>query len=179
MRSARRGCGWICFQLARNPSCGICSAVRTQAKTLALPIMKSRTAVVVALLPMASLARVTHASLLNILGEDYIRTARAKGLTEPRVMRTHVMRNAIVPILTYTGPLIMEMFTGLLIVENLYGFPGIGREYWVGVLALDYPLIMGMTLIYAAGLMLLNVLIELLCEFIDPRLRSARLRETS
>jgi oligopeptide transport system permease protein len=136
-------------------------------------------AVVVALLPMASLARVTHASLLNILGEDYIRTARAKGLTEPRVMRTHVMRNAIVPILTYTGPLIMEMFTGLLIVENLYGFPGIGREYWVGVLALDYPLIMGMTLIYAAGLMLLNVLIELLCEFIDPRLRSARLRETS
>lgn len=136
-------------------------------------------AVVVALLPMASLARVTHASLLNILGEDYIRTARAKGLTEPRVMRTHVMRNAIVPILTYTGPLIMEMFTGLLIVENLYGFPGIGREYWVGVLALDYPLIMGMTLIYAAGLMLINVLIELLCEFIDPRLRSARLRETS
>ena len=136
-------------------------------------------AVVVALLPMASLARVTHASLLNILGEDYIRTARAKGLTESRVMRSHVMRNAIVPILTYMGPLLMEMFTGLLIVENLYGFPGIGREYWVGVLALDYSLILGMTLIYAAGLMFINVLIELLCEFIDPRLRSAKLQGTS
>jgi oligopeptide transport system permease protein len=136
-------------------------------------------AVVVALLPMASLARVTHASLLNILGEDYIRTARAKGLTESRVMRSHVMRNAIVPILTYMGPLLMEMFTGLLIVENLYGFPGIGREYWVGVLALDYSLILGMTLIYAAGLMFINVLIELLCEFIDPRLRSAKQREAS
>lgn len=133
-------------------------------------------AVVVALMPMASLARVTHASLMNILHEDYVRTARAKGLTERRVMRTHVMRNALVPILTYMGPLLMEIFTALLIVENLYGFPGIGREYWAGVLVLDYPLILGMTLIYAAGLMLLNVLIELLCEFLDPRLRSARLR---
>jgi oligopeptide transport system permease protein len=135
-------------------------------------------AVVVALMPMASLARVTHVSLMNILHEDYIRTARAKGMTERRVMRTHVMRNALVPILTFMGPLLMEMFTGLLIVENLYGFPGIGREYWAGVLALDYSLILGMTLIYAAGLMLLNVLIELLCEFLDPRLRTAKLQRT-
>jgi oligopeptide transport system permease protein len=133
-------------------------------------------AAVVAFMPMASLARVTHASLMNILHEDYVRTARAKGMTERRVMRTHVMRNALVPILTYMGPLLMEMFTALLIVENLYGFPGIGREYWAGVLALDYSLILGMTLIYAAGLMLLNVLIELLCEALDPRLRSARLQ---
>jgi oligopeptide transport system permease protein len=133
-------------------------------------------AAVVAFMPMASLARVTHASLMNILHEDYVRTARAKGLTERRVMRMHVMRNALVPILTYMGPLLMEMFTALLIVENLYGFPGIGREYWAGVLALDYSLILGMTLIYAAGLMLLNVLIELLCDALDPRLRSARLQ---
>ena len=133
-------------------------------------------AVVVALMPMASLARVTHASLLNIMREDYIRTARAKGMTESRVMRTHVMRNGIVPIITFMGPLLMEMFTGLLIVENLYSFPGFGREYWAAVLAMDYPMILGLTLIYATGLMLINVLIELLCEFLDPRLRSARLQ---
>lgn len=136
-------------------------------------------ATVVALLPMASLARVTHTSLMNILGEDYVRTARAKGLTEPRVMRIHVMRNALVPILTYLGPLLMELFTGMLIVENLYGFPGFGREYWAAVLALDYPTILGITLLYAAGLMFLNVLIELLCEFLDPRLRSAKTPEAS
>jgi ABC-type dipeptide/oligopeptide/nickel transport system permease component len=131
-------------------------------------------AVVVALMPMASLARVTRASLMNIIREDYIRTARAKGMTESRVMRTHVLRNALVPIITFMGPLIMEMFTGLLIVENLYSFPGFGREYWAAVLSLDYPMILGMTLIYAAGLMIFNVLIELLCEYLDPRLRSVK-----
>jgi oligopeptide transport system permease protein len=111
---------------------------------------------------------------MNIIREDYIRTARAKGMTESRVMRTHVLRNALVPIITFMGPLIMEMFTGLLIVENLYSFPGFGREYWAAVLSLDYPMILGMTLIYAAGLMIFNVLIELLCEYLDPRLRSVK-----
>lgn len=131
-------------------------------------------AVVLAVMPMASLARLTCASLLNTLGEDYVRTARGKGLTQTRVMLVHVMRNALVPIVTCLGPTCMEMFTGLLIVENMYAFPGFGREYWEAVLKLDYPLVAGVTLIYATGMMLVNVLIEILCESLDPRLRSIK-----
>ena len=131
-------------------------------------------AVVLAVMPMASIARVTRASLMNILNEDYIRTARGKGLTETRVMLVHVMRNALVPIITFLGPTLMEMFTGLLIVENLYAFPGFGRGYWEAVLELDYPMIMGLTLIYATGIVLVNVLIEVLCEILDPRIRSIK-----
>ena len=119
-----------------------------------------------ALLPMASLARVTHASLLNILGEDYIRTARAKGLTEPRVMRTHVMRNAIVPILTYTGPL-HGGSPGCSSWRTCTGSPALGASTG-GSAGAGLPVDHGDDGVYAAGLMLLNVLIELLCEFIDP-----------
>jgi oligopeptide transport system permease protein len=131
-------------------------------------------AVVLAVMPMASIARVTRASLVNVLNQDYIRTARGKGLTETRVVLVHMMRNALVPIITFLGPTCMEMFTGLLIVENLYSFPGFGRAYWVAVLELDYPMIMGLTLIYATGIALVNVLIEALCEILDPRIRSIK-----
>ena len=110
----------------------------------------------------------------NILNEDYIRTARGKGLTQTRVMLVHVLRNALVPIITFLGPTLMEMFTGLFIVENLYSFPGFGREYWEAVLELDYPMIMGLTLIYATGIVLVNVLIEVMSATLDPRLRSSK-----
>jgi len=129
-------------------------------------------AFVLAVMPMANIARVTRTSFIHILSEDYIRTARAKGLTETRVTLVHMMRNALVPIITFLGPTCMEMFAGLLIVENLYAFPGFGREYWEAVLKLDYPMIIGLTLIYATGIVLVNVLIEVLCEILDPRLRS-------
>jgi len=129
-------------------------------------------ALVLAVMPMASIARVTKATLINILGEDYIRTARGKGLRENRVTIFHMMPNALNPIITFMGPTLMEMFTGLLIVENMYGFPGFGRGYWDAVMRLDYPLILGLTLIYATGMVLVNVLIELLCHMIDPRIRS-------
>jgi len=131
-------------------------------------------AIVLAVMPMASIARVTRASLINILNEDYIRTARGKGLPETRVMLVHMMRNALVPILTFLGPTCMEMFTGLLIVENLYAFPGFGREYWEAVVKLDYPMIIGLTLIYATGIVLVNVLIEVVCEILDPRISSIK-----
>lgn len=129
---------------------------------------------VLAVMPMASIARVTRASLANTMGENYVRTARAKGLTQRRVMLVHVLRNAAVPIITFLGPTLMEMFTGLFIVESLYSFPGFGRQYWDSVLQLDYPVILGLTLIYAAGIMFVNLFIEVLSEFLDPRIRSAR-----
>ena len=129
-------------------------------------------ALVLAVLPMASIARVTRASLINIQGADYIRTARGKGLTENRVMYVHVMRNALVPIITFVGPALMEMFAGLLIVESLYAFPGIGRGFWQAVMELDYPMIMGLTLVYATGIVLVNMVTEIICQILDPRMRS-------
>jgi oligopeptide transport system permease protein len=131
-------------------------------------------AAVLAAIPMAGIARVTSASEMNIMNEDYIRTARGKGLTERRVILIHMMRNALVPIITFLGPTLMEMFTGLLIVETLYAFPGFGRGYWQAVVELDYPMIMGLTLVFATGVVLVNVLIEIVCEILDPRLRSIK-----
>ncbi len=129
-------------------------------------------ALVLAVMPMASIARVTRTTLINILNEDYIRTARGKGLREDWVIVIHMMPNALNPIITFMGPTLMEMFTGLLIVENMYAFPGFGRGYWEAVLRLDYPLILGLTLIYAAGMVLVNVTVELLSQVFDPRIRS-------
>jgi oligopeptide transport system permease protein len=133
-------------------------------------------AIVLAAVPMAGIARVTLASVTNVLHEDYIRTARGKGLEDGRVIYTHMLRNASVPIITFLGPTLMELFTGLLIVENLYSFPGFGRGFWQAVLDLDYPMIMGLTLLFALGIVLANTLIEVLCGILDPRLRSIQNR---
>ena len=132
---------------------------------------------VLAVMPMASLARVTRAALMHVLNDDYVRTARAKGLTPARVMLVHVLRNALVPIITFVGPALMELFAGLFIVENLYAFPGFGRQYWESILALDYPMMMGLTLLYATGMLLVNGLAEVAGERLDPRLRATRQAE--
>ncbi|MBI3163884.1 MAG: ABC transporter permease [Chloroflexi bacterium] len=131
-------------------------------------------AVVLAIVPMANIARVTRATLINIMHEDYVRTARGKGLTENRIMRVHILNNALAPIITFLGQTFMEMFTGLLIVENLYGFPGIGRGYWEAVLQLDYPMIIGLTSIYAVGILMVNILVEFISDMLDPRIYAGR-----
>lgn len=132
---------------------------------------------VLALMPMANVARVTRTALLNIIKEDYIRAARAKGLSSTRLIWVHVLRSALAPILTYLGPTLMELFTGLFVVESLYSFPGIGRGYWGAILNLDYPMVIGLTLVYAAGFAVVSVAIDVLCGAIDPRVRAAQQRE--
>ena len=129
-------------------------------------------ALVLAVMPLAALARITRATVLNTLGEAYVRTARAKGASQARVMLVHVLRNALVPVITFLGPLVIEMFAGMLVVENLYGFPGFGRQFWDSILKLDYPMILGLVLIYATGIVLVNLLIEMVCEVLDPRIRA-------
>lgn len=131
-------------------------------------------AVVLAVVPMANLARVTRASLTNTLHEEYVRTARAKGLTQTRTMLVHVMRNALIPIVTFLGPTLIELFAGAFIIESLFSFPGFGREYWVAILALDYSMVLGLTLIYACGIVLVNLVTETFYEFMDPRVRAIR-----
>jgi oligopeptide transport system permease protein len=131
-------------------------------------------AIVLAVMPMAGIARMVNATLVNLGNEDFVRTARAKGLTKARILWVHVMRNALVPLVTFLGPTLLEMFAGLFIVENLYSFPGMGRGYWISIIEMDYPMVIGQTLIYAAGIALINVLVEVLCEALDPRLRAIR-----
>jgi oligopeptide transport system permease protein len=131
-------------------------------------------AMVLAAMPMANLARITRTSLINTMHEEYVRTARAKGLTQTRTMLVHVMRNALIPIVTFLGPTLVELFAGAFIVETLFSFPGFGREYWSSVLALDYSMVLGLTLIYATGIVLVNLVIETFYETMDPRVRSLR-----
>ncbi len=130
-------------------------------------------ALVLSVAPLASMARVTHISLVNILNEDYIRTARAKGLTNMRVFIVHAFRTALVPIITFLSPMTMELFAGLFIVENLYSFPGFGRQYWVSVLQLDYPVVISLTLLLAVVVAVINLVIDLLTAVLDPRVRSS------
>lgn len=131
-------------------------------------------AFVLAVMPLASIARVTQAAVVNTIHEDYVRTAYSKGLTSTAVMLKHVLRNALIPVLMFIGPTMMELFTGLFVVESLFAFPGFGSEYWLAVLRLDYPMIMGMTIIYATGILGLNLLIEIICNALDPRLREVK-----
>lgn len=135
--------------------------------------------IVLSIMPMASLARVTRTAMLNVKNEDYVRTARGKGLPEISVQLVHIMRNAMVPIVTFLGPTLMEMFASLFIVENLYGFPGIGSEYWKSIIQLDYPMILGLTLVYAVGIIFINILNQIICERLDPRIREIREREAA
>jgi oligopeptide transport system permease protein len=129
---------------------------------------------VLAVVPMANLARITRASVLEAMSGDYVRTARAKGLTRRQTILFHVLRNALIPMVTFLGVTLIEVFAGSFIIENLFSFPGFGREYWLAVLALDYPMLIGLTLIYATGIVFANLLTEICYGWIDPRTRTAQ-----
>jgi oligopeptide transport system permease protein len=132
-------------------------------------------AMVLAVAPMASMARITHVSMVNILKEDYVRTAHAKGLSERRVFFVHAFRTALIPILAFLGPIVMDLFAGLFIVENLYAFPGFGRQYWISVLQFDYPVVIGLTLVLAVVIAVINLVIDALGAVLDPRVRASSL----
>lgn len=127
-------------------------------------------AAVLATMPMANLSRVVRTAILNIAGEDYIRTAQAKGLTKMRILLAHLLLNAMLPILSFSGAVMLELFTGLVVIEALYGFPGIGREYWEAILQLNYPMVFGLTLVFACIIVLVNFLIDVASRLIDPRI---------
>ncbi len=129
-------------------------------------------AIALAALPMAFIARMTRASVLEELSKDYVRTARAKGLPAHTVQYRHVLRNASIPILTVLGPELAALITGSFIIETVFSVPGIGRLFVQGVFQRDYGLIMGVVLFYAFVVAVLNLVVDLLYGVVDPRIRS-------
>jgi ABC-type dipeptide/oligopeptide/nickel transport system permease component len=121
--------------------------------------------------PTVSMARLTQAATREAMSGEYVRTAQAKGLRRERVVFRHVLPNALAPVITALLPVLIELVAGSFIVEALFGFPGIGREFWTSILEKDFPVIMGLTLLYSLGIVLMNGLVELAYGLIDSRLR--------
>ena len=128
-------------------------------------------AIALAALPMAFIARMTRASVLEELHKDYVRTARAKGLPAHTVQYRHVLRNATIPLHTVLGPELATLITGSFIIETVFSVPGIGRLFVQGVFQRDYGLIMGVVLFYAFVVAVLNLAVDLLYGIVDPRIR--------
>ena len=119
----------------------------------------------------AIIARLSRASLLQVIHEDYIRTARAKGLSERVVTTRHALRNALIPVVTVLGPMFAAVLTGLFVVETVFGVPGLGRYFITSITNRDYPVIMGTILLYAIFLVIANVLVDITYAWLDPRIR--------
>lgn len=117
------------------------------------------------------LARLTRSSLLEVMGQDYIRTARAKGLSECKVITRHVLRNALLPVITVLGPTIANLLTGSFVVENIFAIPGLGKYFVNSVSQRDYTTIMGVTIFYAAFLMAMVLVVDIFYCLIDPRIK--------
>jgi ABC-type dipeptide/oligopeptide/nickel transport system permease component len=119
----------------------------------------------------AIVARLTRASLLQVLGEDYVRTARAKGLPEGVVITKHALKNSLIPVITILGPIFAAVVTGSFVVENAFGIPGMGRYFVTSITSRDYPVIMGTILLYAFILVICNLVVDIAYAWIDPRIR--------
>lgn len=127
--------------------------------------------VALALPQIAAIARLLRGSMLEVLRQPYIRTARAKGLPEPRVVFVHALKPALLPVVSYLGPATAGLITGSVVVEQVFSLPGIGRYFVQGALNRDYTLVLGVVLVYGAMILLFNFLVDLLYGLLDPRLR--------
>jgi len=119
----------------------------------------------------AVIARLTRASLLQTIREDYIRTARAKGLPERTVIIRHALKNSLIPVVTILGPLFAALVTGTFVTESIFGIPGMGKYFVTSITNRDYPVIMGTILLYALFLVIANLVVDLAYAYIDPRIR--------
>ena len=126
--------------------------------------------VTLALYPMAYITRLTRSSMLDVLGQDYIRTARAKGVPGFKVIFGHALKNSLIPVITYFGPMLAYIVTGSLVVEQIFAVPGIGRAFVNSITGRDYPLIMGTTIILACLIIIMNLVSDLLYKIVDPRI---------
>lgn len=121
----------------------------------------------------AGIARLTRGSLLQVIREDYIRTARAKGLSERMVITGHALKNGLIPVITYIGPIFAAVLTGTFIIEHIFGIPGMGKHFITSIGNRDYAVIQGVTMIYAITLVIANLLVDITYAWLDPRIRYA------
>ncbi|MBQ3110648.1 MAG: ABC transporter permease [Clostridia bacterium] len=126
--------------------------------------------ITLALYPMAYITRLTRSSMLDVLGQDYIRTARAKGVSPAKVIFKHALKNSLIPVATYFGPMLAYIVTGSLVVEQIFAVPGIGRAFVSSITDRDYPMIMGTTIVLAALIVIMNLVSDILYKVIDPRI---------
>ena len=120
--------------------------------------------------PMAIIARYTRSSMLEVIRSDYIRTARAKGLGEFRVMSLHVFKNSLIPLITIAGPIMADLITGSIFIESIFRIPGIGRYFTTSIFARDYPMIMTTSLLWSTLIITTYLITDLLYAVVDPRI---------
>ena len=131
---------------------------------LVLPI------ITLSLYPMAYITRLTRSSMLDVLGQDYIRTAKAKGVSGPKIIFGHALKNSLIPVITYFGPMLAYIVTGSLVVERIFAVPGIGKAFVKSITDRDYPMIMGTTIILAILIVIMNLVSDILYKIVDPRI---------
>lgn len=119
---------------------------------------------------MAFISRLIRSSLLDVIRQDYIRAARARGLSETSIVFVHSLRNAILPVITYIGPLVAAILTGSFVVERIFTIPGLGRSFVDSISNRDYTLVLGVTVFYSFLLIVCNLLVDILYAFVDPRI---------
>jgi oligopeptide transport system permease protein len=128
-------------------------------------------AIALGLLPMALITRLTRASMLEVIRQDYVRTAWAKGLRSRVVIIRHALRNALIPVVTVLGPIAAAVITGSVVIEKLFGIPGLGKEFVDSIFSRDYNIVVGVFTFYAILIGLVNLVVDLIYPFLDPRIR--------
>jgi oligopeptide transport system permease protein len=149
---------YLCVKLSIFPTMGLDSA-----KQYVLPVFA------LAFYPMCYIGRLTRSSMLDAIHQEYVRTARAKGVGTISLIFKHTTRNAIIPVITYLGPLTAYTLTGGFVVESVFSIPGLGRYFVQSILNRDYPLIMGTTIFLAALIVGMNVVVDIAYKIVDPR----------
>ena len=131
---------------------------------LVLPVLS------LAMYPAAYITRLTRSSMLDVLQQDYIRTAYAKGVSKPVVVFKHALKNALIPVITYAGPMIAGILTGSMVVEKIFAVPGLGTKFVTSITNRDYPMIMGTTIFLATLVVIMNLISDILYKVVDPRI---------
>jgi peptide/nickel transport system permease protein len=128
-------------------------------------------AVALSTIPLSIIARITRSSMLDVLGREYVRSARAKGVVERKVILKHAFRNALLPVITVIGLQTGTLFAGAVLTESIFGFSGVGRALFDAITGRDYPIIQAFTVVVAVGYVLINLAVDISYAFIDPRIK--------
>ena len=126
--------------------------------------------IALAAMPMAFITRLTRSSMLDVLGQDYIKTAKAKGLGTGSILFKHALPNALIPVVTYVGPMVASILTGSFVIETIFAIPGLGSYFVTSIYNRDYTVILGVTIFYSAIIILMNMLVDIIYPLLDPRI---------